>query len=74
MGKCINHPDRETSLLCMKYNLYLCEECIACRDPAIYCKYRTSCPIWFMDNRGGSKIDDRPEDTGIILDTSKPVI
>lgn len=57
MGKCTNHPDRETSFLCMKHNIYLCEECTKCRDPEIYCKYRTSCPIWFMDNRGGATID-----------------
>ncbi len=51
MGKCINHPDRETSYLCQKHNIYMCEECIKCRDPEIYCKFRSSCPIWFM-NKG----------------------
>jgi len=51
MGKCVNHPDRETSYLCMKHQLYLCDECLKCRDPEIYCKYRTSCPIWFMSTR-----------------------
>ena len=51
MGFCINHPDRETSYLCMKHNIYLCEECLACRDPEIYCKFRPSCPIWFMSKR-----------------------
>ncbi len=51
MGKCINHPDRETSYLCMKHNIYLCEECLECRDPGIYCKFRPSCPIWFLTKR-----------------------
>jgi len=27
----------------------MCEECIKCRDPEIFCKFRSSCPIWFMD-------------------------
>jgi len=58
MGKCTNHPDRETSFLCMKHNIYLCEECLECRDPDIHCKFRSSCPIWFMDKRGGKTIDD----------------
>ena len=51
MGKCINHPDRETSYICMKHNIYLCEECLECRDPDIYCKFRSSCPIYFITKK-----------------------
>ena len=51
MGKCVNHPDRETSFLCSKHNIYMCEECLKCRDPKIYCKFRSACPIWFMTRR-----------------------
>lgn len=51
MGKCINHPDRETPYLCMKHQTYMCEECLHCKDPKIYCKHRSSCPIWFMSKR-----------------------
>ncbi len=51
MGRCIHHPERETRFLCMKHNQYLCEECLKCRDPELYCKFRGSCPIWFMDKR-----------------------
>jgi len=51
MGKCINHPDRETSYICLKHQVYLCEDCLTCRDPKIYCKYRSSCPIWFISKR-----------------------
>ena len=60
MGKCINHPDRETIFMCMKHNIYLCEECLKCRDPEIHCKFRSSCPIWFMEKRGGKGIDEAP--------------
>jgi len=52
MGKCSCHPEIETSYLCMKHNVYLCEECLTCRDPEIYCKFRSSCPIWFMQKKG----------------------
>jgi len=51
MGKCINHPDRETSFLCSKHGIYMCEECLACRDPDLYCKFRSSCPVWFMTKK-----------------------
>ncbi|MCF8024973.1 MAG: ASKHA domain-containing protein [Desulfobacteraceae bacterium] len=56
MGKCVNHPDRETSYKCMKHNIYLCEECIECRDPELYCTHRSACPIWFA-NKGTTKLD-----------------
>ncbi len=51
MGKCLVHPDRETSYLCQKHNVYMCEECLRCRDPEIYCKFRSACPFWFMSKR-----------------------
>ncbi len=52
MGKCINHPDTETPYKCMKHNIYQCDRCLECRDPDIYCKFRTSCPIHFMSKKG----------------------
>jgi len=54
MGKCINHPDRETSYKCMKHNIYMCEECLKCRDPELFCKFRQSCPIWFLSKAAKS--------------------
>ncbi len=51
MGRCINHPDRETSYICLKHNVYLCDECLGCRDPKIYCKFRSSCIIWFITKK-----------------------
>ena len=52
MGYCINHPEIETHYLCMKHNIYLCEDCLECRDPDIYCKFRPSCPIHFISKKG----------------------
>ncbi|MBU8849283.1 MAG: DUF4445 domain-containing protein, partial [Desulfobacterales bacterium] len=60
MGKCINHPDRETSYICMKHNIYLCEECLECRDPDIYCKFRPSCPIHFITKKGFEPAEKEP--------------
>jgi hypothetical protein len=31
----------------MKHDIAMCEECVTCRDPELYCKHRTACPIWF---------------------------
>lgn len=48
MGTCIHHPERETPYICMKHQIYLCQECLQCKDPELYCKFRPSCPIGFM--------------------------
>ena len=68
MGKCRNHPNRETSYVCSKYTTYMCEECFKCSDPEIYCKFRSSCPIWFVDKRNaGLDEDEQPEDVTKII-------
>lgn len=51
MGKCANHQDRSTNYQCMKHKVYLCEECLSCIDPSLFCKYRSSCVIWFAAKR-----------------------
>jgi len=49
MAKCLKHPEIETDYLCMKDNVYMCQECLKCRNPKIYCKFRSSCLIWFEE-------------------------
>jgi hypothetical protein len=51
MGQCSHHPDRETRFQCLKHNVWLCDECLSCRDPQIYCKNRSACQIWFIEKR-----------------------
>ena len=48
METCVNHPDESAGLVCMKYQIHFCEKCAHCRDPKLYCKHRTACPIWFI--------------------------
>ncbi|MCP3953162.1 MAG: DUF4445 domain-containing protein [Desulfobacterales bacterium] len=67
MGKCANHPDRETSYLCSKHNIYMCEECLECRDPELYCKFRSACPVWFMTRRKAA-LDVEEEKTAALED------
>lgn len=57
MGTCKNHPDRDASYVCVKHDYHLCSECLHCKDPEIYCKFRTSCVIYFLTEKGGSAID-----------------
>ena len=55
MGKCINHSTVETNYQCMKHNIFLCKDCLECRDPDIYCKFRSACPIHFISKKGFEK-------------------
>jgi len=70
MGKCINHPNRETGYICMKHNIYLCEECLECRDPDIYCKFRPSCPIHFITKKGfeSSEVEHAQKECVVIFE------
>jgi len=59
MGTCICKPEVDSPYKCMKHDVYVCEECLTCRDPKIYCKYRTSCAIWFLQKeKGGSLLEE----------------
>lgn len=48
MDCCSKHHDRPAQYYCSKHKIGLCAECISCGDPEIYCKFRSSCPIWFI--------------------------
>ena len=51
MEKCVNHPEVETPYHCQKHDIHLCDECLECRDPELYCKFRSACPIWFKTKK-----------------------
>jgi len=48
--QCKYHPDREAYITCQKMEIGYCEECLenceACTDPCVYCKFRQQCVIW----------------------------
>ncbi|MDO9263434.1 MAG: hypothetical protein Q7U02_05675 [Desulfosalsimonadaceae bacterium] len=57
MGKCIHHPDRESAYICQKHNYYVCDDCLRCEDPKIYCKFRSRCPIRFIEKNNQDEAD-----------------
>ncbi len=60
---CVNHSENQGQYYCGKYNRYLCDDCMKCQDPSIYCKHRSMCLIWEFSKYG--KPDDRPEAASI---------
>ena len=39
----------ETQYKCEKHQVYMCEACLECKDPDLYCKFRPSCMIHFLE-------------------------
>lgn len=63
MGKCSCHPQIETDDMCMKDNTYLCKECFRCPHPKDYCKFRSSCQIWFITKDQQEDKEENTEET-----------
>ena len=59
MDKCRHHPDRDACVLCQKMEVAYCQECLdnckACTDPCLYCKFRPSCVIWELCRKEAKK-------------------
>ncbi len=58
MAKCVNHPDRETNVVCQRMpSRGYCSEClekgVPCFEPEVYCKFRSSCVIREMAREKG---------------------
>jgi hypothetical protein len=63
---CTCPEDAEKPYICMKHEVYLCEDCLACQDPSGYCKHRTACPIWYLEKHPGQwgpQPEDPPNDS-----------
>ena len=72
MKICDHDPDSETRYVCLKHGITMCEKCLRCRDPEIYCKHRYACAIHFLTRRKGS-LEDAPlprETPGRVLKSS----
>jgi hypothetical protein len=44
---------------CMKHRIYMDEANAECRDPDLYCKFRPSCMIYFMEKEKGRERSKR---------------
>ena len=59
MDKCRHHPERDACVLCQKMEVAYCQECLdnckACTDPCLYCKFRPGCVIWELCRKEARK-------------------
>lgn len=47
---CCDRQDENAVLYeCMKHQVKVCAACARCSDPGLYCKFRPSCMIHFME-------------------------
>ncbi len=57
--KCFRHKEETGKYYCAKYGRYLCEDCLACQDPTIYCKFRKMCMIWEIIRFGTPEMQEK---------------
>ncbi len=48
---------------CEKHNIEMCDACLHCKDPELYCKFRSACMIHFMEKEK-NRNPDRKEGMG----------
>ncbi len=46
---CCQRPASGTTYRCEKHRIDMCEACLKCRDPELYCKFRSACIIQFKE-------------------------
>jgi hypothetical protein len=49
MSCCPDNNVEQTRYKCEKHQVYLCDACLKCKDPELYCKFRPSCMIHFLE-------------------------
>ncbi len=49
MACCEEHEAERQTYPCRKHGVEMCAACMHCKDPDLYCKFRSACLIHFMD-------------------------
>jgi hypothetical protein len=49
MTCCDDKPEDAARYKCEKHQITMCAECLKCKDPDLYCKFRPSCMIHFLE-------------------------
>lgn len=49
MTCCDQYNEDDAHFECQKHQIKMCKACAKCRDPELYCKFRPSCLIHFLD-------------------------
>ncbi len=64
MTACCENPEAgKQTYRCEKHRIDMCDVCLRCKDPELYCKFRSSCMIHFLEKErcGGSGLESSPE-------------
>ena len=46
---CHNAGTGKPTYRCEKHRIEMCDACLRCKDPDLYCKFRSACMIHFME-------------------------
>ncbi len=62
---CCARPAEGSTYRCQKHGTDMCDACLKCKDPELYCKFRSACMIHFLErerNRRQPPPPQKPED------------
>ena len=52
---CCDEPSENNACYkCEKHQTTMCLACLKCKDPALYCKFRPSCMIHFLEKKSAA--------------------
>jgi len=49
MTCCEQPSESQRRYKCEKHQLVMCDACLRCKDPELYCKFRPACMIHFLE-------------------------
>ena len=57
MSCCEQDNSNRPHYKCEKHQIMMCDACLRCKDPELYCKFRPSCMIHFIEKerRNGTR-------------------
>ena len=55
MARCNQPCDDDARFKCEKHQVFMCRGCLKCKDPELYCKFRPSCMIHFLEKEHESQ-------------------
>jgi hypothetical protein len=63
---CRDYEENKQTYRCEKHGIDMCDACLRCKDPELYCKFRSACMIHFLEKEraGGGEGKSAPEKQG----------
>ncbi len=63
MSDCCCHTGADVpTYRCEKYGIEMCDACLRCKDPELYCKFRSACMVQFLEKERSDEQRQKSEE------------